>query len=70
MRKLQELLTKWKEIGDLTPSSSTIFVGERNGILRCATELEKVLSEMNIDMDPHNTSADRPKFVPQPDRFD
>lgn len=63
---LRELLAKWQAIGDLTPSCSTIFVGERQGILRCADQLEKVIEEMEhprtpIDMDPHNTSADRPK---------
>lgn len=67
---LRELLEKWQAIKDLTPSSSTIFVGERQGILRCADQLEAILIEMEKkvpDMDPHNTSADRPnhtsKFV-------
>ena len=68
MQKLQDLLTKWKEIGDLTPSSSTIFVGERNAIIRCAKELEAVMEE--LDMNPHNTSADRPKFIAPPSWFD
>jgi hypothetical protein len=85
---LRELLEKWQAIKDLAPSSSTIFVGERHGILRCALQLEKVIKEIEDDgrtaemkrdkifaedieaafgtvavteMDPYNTSADRPK---------
>lgn len=59
---LRDLLGKWQAIKDLTPSCSTIFVGERQGILRCADELEKVIEKIEQNyMDPYNTSADRPK---------
>jgi hypothetical protein len=65
---LRKLLKKWQAIEDLAPSSSTIFVGERQGILLCADQLEKVIEEMEhsrtpIDMDPYNTSGDRPKHT-------
>ena len=63
---LMELLKSWQSIKDLTPSSSTIFVGERQGILQCASQLEEVLKGMEadaLDMDPYNTSGDRPTGV-------
>jgi hypothetical protein len=65
---LRELLKKWQAVEDLKPSSSTILAGERYGILLCAAQLEKVIWEMEhsrtpIDMDPYNTSGDRPMDV-------
>ena len=84
---LHELLEKWQAqtVEDLTPASSLIWVGERQGIQRCVMQLAKVIEEIEvdtteedsrlegldaiweeqhqdrIDMDPYNTSADRPK---------
>lgn len=85
---LRELLEKWQAVEELTPASSLIWVGERQGIQRCAMQLEKVIKEIEDDgrtaemkrdklfdeaieaafgtvavteMDPYNTSADRPK---------
>ena len=81
---LCELLKKWQAVtsDDLPPTASLIWVGERQGIQRCAMQLKKVIEEIEvdndprldaldaeweehhqdrIDMDPFNTSGDRPK---------
>ncbi len=66
---LRELLKKWKPLEELSPWASLIWVGERQGIQRCAMQLEEVLTEMEkvpetgkiYEMDPYNTSADRPQ---------
>ncbi len=66
---LRELLEKWQAIKDLAPSSSTIFVGERHGILRCADELEKVIEGIENPpateepFDPQKVPADEEPFT-------
>ena len=87
---LRGLLSKWlaATVEDLPPTSSLIWVGERQGIQKCAMQLEKVIGKIEDDgkaaevkrdklfyeaidaafgtvavneMDPFNTSGDRPK---------
>ena len=69
---LRELLEKWQvqTVEDLAPTASLIWVGERQGIQRCAMQLEKVIGKIEaveavrrFAMDPYNTSGDRPKDV-------